>query len=256
MLGGYLAGSSPLDSAVVRAAAVVLLIVSFGNVVNDCADVDVDSHAKPDRPLPSGAFSVRQAHWLAAALTVASLCIATTLGVLAVELALGAILLAGAYSWALKDTLLLGNAAVAALDASIVFYGALAAGRLSTLVTVIGALTLLHVFGQEVLFNLEDESGDRAAGLRTTATRLGPTRTLAVYRALAVLFIAAVVLPGVMSAVPPQYLYAAIPCIVFPMIGVLATLTLPLTPHKLRRAGWLTRVVWLSGLLPVLMFGR
>jgi 4-hydroxybenzoate polyprenyltransferase len=250
-LGGYLSGASPASQLVVRAAAVVLLIVSFGNVVNDCADVDADTIAKPSRPLPAGTLSKRFAACLACTLAISGVLMATTLHVNATCVAVGAVFLAGAYSWWLKGTLLLGNLAVAILVAGTVLYGGIATGAVPPAVIYTSMLILLYVLAQEVLFTLEDEEGDGLAQVGTTANRLGPARTLTLYRGLTVGMVFVALLPSVLGIAPRVYLYALVPCIIAPTLGVIALLWGRPNPMMVQRAVRLSRVVWLSGFVPM-----
>jgi geranylgeranylglycerol-phosphate geranylgeranyltransferase len=250
-LGGYLAGAGPFSRPVIRGALVVLLIVCFGNVVNDCADVAVDTLAKPSRPLPAGAISMRFATWLAGFLAAGGVLVATTLHVRAVFVAVAAVFVAGAYSWWLKGTLLLGNFAVALLVANTVLYGGIAARLVPPAVIITSALILLFVLVQEVLFTLEDEEWDRLARVGTTANRLGPARTLALHRALGAAIIVVAFLPALLGIAPHAYLYALVPCVIVPTIGVLMLLRGTPSSATVRRAGWLTRLVWISGVVPL-----
>ena len=253
VLGGYLAVPSPDLPVVVRAALVVLSTVCFGNVINDYRDVAADSRMKPDRPLPAGLISLRAAAGIAAALALAALLLAATLAPLLGVVAILAVLLSAGYSYGLKGTLLLGNVAVGVLVAATVLYGALAAGALNVKVGVACALVFVFSVAQEVLFNLGDEEGDRQAGVGTTAARLGPARTLLLYRALMLLFCAIAVATTLLDRVSIAYAVLIVPFMVAPTVGLLVVLRAPITVPKLRRAILLTRAIWLCGAVPLVV---
>ena len=118
------------------------------------------------------------------------------------------ITLSAAYSYRLKNTLLLGNAAVGLLVGAVIVFGAAMAGGVTTAALAAAAMACCYITAQEVLFNLEDEADDRAAGLRTTATRLGVPRAAVLLRALLVVFIAVAMVPCAWLAASPRYALA------------------------------------------------
>ncbi len=76
-----------------------LLMRSAGCVMNDLADRNFDAHVKrtKDRPLAAGLVSVKEALWLAAALTLAAFCLVLALNRFAVALSFVALALAASY---------------------------------------------------------------------------------------------------------------------------------------------------------------
>ncbi len=76
-----------------------LLMRSAGCVMNDLADRKFDAHVKRtrERPLAAGLVSVKEALWLAVALTLAAFCLVLTLNRFAIELSFAALALAASY---------------------------------------------------------------------------------------------------------------------------------------------------------------
>ena len=76
-----------------------LLMRSAGCVMNDLADRNFDAHVKrtKDRPIAAGLVSVKEALWLAAALTAASFALVLTLNRLTIMLSFAALALAATY---------------------------------------------------------------------------------------------------------------------------------------------------------------
>ncbi len=76
-----------------------LLMRSAGCVMNDLADRNFDAHVKRtrDRPLAAGRVSVKEALWLAAALTLAAFCLVLALNRFAIGLSFVALALAASY---------------------------------------------------------------------------------------------------------------------------------------------------------------
>ena len=76
-----------------------LLMRSAGCVMNDLADRNFDAHVKrtKDRPIAAGLVSVKEALWLASALTAASFALVLTLNRLTIMLSFAALALAATY---------------------------------------------------------------------------------------------------------------------------------------------------------------
>ncbi len=250
-LGAYLASDLKgiVAQPVLLAAMVVLLSVACGNVINDFRDAAADAVAKPERPIPSGRIPRRIAGWMAVALGVGSIAIASRLGTTLMVFAACTVVLGVAYSYLLKEIPLLGNASVGVLCGAILVYGGLAAGGLTPAVVVSCVMTGLFVFAQEIFYTVEDEPGDRATGVRTAATTFGTANSLRIFKALTVLFVGAAVSPWFLGLAPTRYLYAVIVCTIAPTIGVVVLLNGSPGERTIRRASRLTRVVWLSSIV-------
>jgi geranylgeranylglycerol-phosphate geranylgeranyltransferase len=254
LLGAHL-GASPsrLASAPVWAAAcVVALVTGFGFVINDCCDVTVDALGKPDRPLPSGRISPGAAAAFAWVLACCAVLLAAMLGRDATLFAAGAVALSAAYSYRLKSTLLLGNAAVGLLVAAVIVFAAVVAGGgVTGAVIAAAAMAWSYITAQEVLFNLEDEAEDRTAGLRTTATQLGVARTAVLLRVLLVTFVVVALLPCVRPTTSPFYAGALAVCTLLPVAALLWLLRSPLSRAAIARAARWSRLVWLTSFVPL-----
>lgn len=255
LVGAYLGGGwqSLATTEVARAALLVLLLVAFAFTINDYCDAPADQLSKPERPIPAGRASRRAAGLLGLALIPAALAVALTLNLWIVLLGLGCLALSAVYSYRLKTTVLLGNATVALLGASVPFFGALAIAVPTPAVWIAGSLTFLYLLAQEVLYTLEDVKGDRCAGLCTTATWLGEIPTLRLYQALALVFVAASPLPWIIGVASDRYLYALLPCTVLPTLAVVIALAVRFTDSVMRLAVNGVWCVWFSSLLPIVL---
>lgn len=253
MLGGYIAGAPLLTDAVLGAALMILCVVCFANVVNDHADAAIDAIAKPHRPIPAGECSAKSATLLATGLAIVATGIAFTISPELGCIAIVMLVLSGAYSWWLKGTLLLGNGVIALLVGSTVVCGALAWGQVTAPVLTASVLIALYVLGQEVLFNLEDEPGDRAGGVNTTAARLNTSRTLLLYRVLLLAFMLVALVPALRGVASVAYLIATIVCVAIPVLTQLALMAGSLDAAKIARAAQLSRIMWFTGIVPLVL---
>lgn len=159
---------------------VVLFITAAGNVINDYYDADIDAINKPERPIPSGAISRRQALGYAAGLFLAGNLLAFACAPLPLTLiATFNSLLLWLYAAYLKTTPLFGNLSVAYLASSIFLFGGALQGTEGILSTLpVAGATFGVMLARELVKDGEDIPGDEAHGARTFPIRYGLRLTL------------------------------------------------------------------------------
>ena len=157
------------EVVVVGKLVLLMLVLAFGNVVNDIVDQDADRMGKAGRPLPSGRVSTPQASRLAAALLAGALGITlvTTPGQLLFVAVMAGV--AALYTVFLKRVPLLGNAVFAGQCGATLVFGAQAAGGVSRLTVAAALLVAVGILCVEVAKTVEDDGADRAVGIRTVA---------------------------------------------------------------------------------------
>ena len=124
-VGGYVAGTEAWGD-IIMACMATLLIAGSANAWNDYLDVEIDRVNQPQRPLPAGLISLRQAKIFSFALAGLSLFLAAFINLPAFLIVLASNTLLYFYSIRLKSTVLMGNATVAtisALAAVFAFFG-------------------------------------------------------------------------------------------------------------------------------------
>ncbi len=184
-------GNVPSVSEAVFGFLTASLLLAGTMVLNDIQDVQIDKVNSPDRPLPSGRVSIREAYVLSITLSGLAIISSIVLGALPLLTVLVALALMAYYNTRGKKTGLLGNAVVSFNVALPFFFGGLAVNNLRPLLFVFFLLAFLANMAREVAKGIADVEGDRAKGVRTVAVTLGP-RTAS--RITAVLFVIAVVL--------------------------------------------------------------
>ncbi len=256
-LGAYLSVGArfTLTPLTALAAMIVAVVVAFGFVINDYADADIDRLTKPERPIPSGAVSRPQAAALARLLVVL-----TAVLILFTPIALQAITilnlaLTAAYALALKRTVLIGNATVALLNASILVFGGLAAGGVSAVVWAVAGMSFLYTLAQEVLYTVDDVDGDARAGIVTTAVYFGVEPALRLFRVLIGLALLCAAAPAVVAGVTPLYLAALLVCVALPVGLFILPRTWRYEPRAVHRACAAMKVVRVASLAPLILLG-
>lgn len=197
LAGGWIAlGAIALPKLLLFATLSGLGLGAAGNATNDLQDIVADRVNAPGRhPLAAGTLGPEIAHtaiWLGIVLGLGGAALVSGRQVLVAVLALLVML---GYSPLLKRHGLPGNIAVAAVGGLPLFYGALAVGRPGAGIVPWVLAAWLHL-ARELVKDLEDEAGDRAAGRRTLPVRIGLARaTRIAIGACVVFFPLALVLP-------------------------------------------------------------
>ncbi len=202
---GVLAGAVALNiiatTPIIVAILSACMIAAAGYAINDYFDIEIDKINKPNRPIPSGRVSPREALVLSYTLFIAGVLIALPVGLITALFALMNAILMYYYSKTLKRVGLIGNITVAFSTSATLFYGALAVaewlGRINILWKVVPLVLMVFTLtlAREIVKGVEDYIGDSAAGVRTLAVTKGVDFALKVSAILTVI----AVLLGILS---------------------------------------------------------
>lgn len=206
-LSSYYPGPFPfLDVAVVF--FVVFFVSGAGNAINDFFDIKIDSINRPERPIPSGRVSAKEALYFSYLLFALGTVLAFSINPVCGFIALFNSLLLIFYAKTLKSTPLLGNLSIGYLTGSTFLFGASVFGvkGLETLF-VLFLLAALAITAREIVKDIEDMEGDRQEGADTLPLRIGAKK--AGYLAVLIGFLAVLLspLPYFMSILGMRYLY-------------------------------------------------
>jgi geranylgeranylglycerol-phosphate geranylgeranyltransferase len=169
------------------------LLLAGAMVFNDIQDIQVDIVNSPERPLPSGKVTIREAYVFSTVLSILAIVSSAILGVWTLATALVALGFMSYYSTRGKKTGLLGNAVVSFNVALPFLFGGLAVvgTNLRPLLFIFFLLAFLANTAREVAKGIPDVEGDKVKGIKTVAVRSGIKSAAKV---TAVLFVAAVLL--------------------------------------------------------------
>lgn len=104
--GWFIAGGTALSPQLGLGVAAAALFIMAGMALNDVADAQVDARERPDRPIPSGAVSLKAAWSLSLGMMAAGLLLVTYANPLSLVPALGLCAAIFLYNFALKSTAL------------------------------------------------------------------------------------------------------------------------------------------------------
>jgi geranylgeranylglycerol-phosphate geranylgeranyltransferase len=146
------------------------------------------------------------------------------------------------YAFRLKGTPLAGNVMVSALVAYALLFGSLGAPHFTHLL-IPAVLAMLLNFCREIIKDVQDAPGDRAAGISTTAV-LGEKAVRRIIYGCSIVYFALLFVPALLGHFGIVY------------AGVVAATALPLSflrLRKLHRPDWPTQCASISTLLKIEM---
>ncbi len=254
IVASVLAGGDEDEAvAMVLAACAGIAVAAGANAINDRFDVEIDRVNRPDRPIPRGALTERDATltWGTSA-GVAAICSATV-GSWPFAIVVGSIVLLYFYSRSLKAMPLVGNLVVAGMTGLAFVYGASAVGSIQA-----GIVPALFAFfanlAREVVKDVEDRDGDSKANAATLPVRYGVRPARIVTSVSLILLILITLVVGTRDLYRPAFLP-----IVLVADAIMAFVAVAVwrndTPAHMRMLSSLLKVAMVVGLVAI-WFGR
>ncbi|MCC7272477.1 MAG: UbiA family prenyltransferase [Alphaproteobacteria bacterium] len=206
LLGARLAASPTEPVTLVLVAVTVALATAGGNALNDVHDREIDAVNRADRPIPSGAIGVIPATVTAVASLLLAILGAALLSPWCLAICLVNCGLLAAYARFSKRLGAAKSVIVGGLVGSAVLYGAVRPERVTLAMTALAACAVLATVAREIVKDVEDIAGDRAAGARTLPIVIGARRSRRIADAALVLAVAVAFVPLLAGIVNDRYL--------------------------------------------------
>ncbi len=195
------------------AAVSVFFITAAGNTLNDYLDRKGDAVNHPERPIPAGEISARDAQTFAVILFVIPIPLSAFINPEALGLVLLNTVLLVAYEKEYKGRGLSGNLMISYLVASIFLFAGLSVynGQSEPLmrITILASLAFLTTLAREITKDIEDVRGD--ADRVTLPMRVGVPRAHGVAAGALLLAVVLSALPAVLGVLHLAYLVVVIP---------------------------------------------
>ncbi|MEW6050571.1 MAG: UbiA family prenyltransferase [Candidatus Zixiibacteriota bacterium] len=225
LIGVHLGGAMVLSAAGLFAALGTFLVCAAGNTHNDILDIDIDRISHPNRVLVQGVVSTRLAITVVIICDLAAVALASLVNAAVLFMALGAILLLLIYNSLLKRMPGAGNLIIAALAGLTILAGGVVATTLDEIAwfrLLAGALFafLVHLV-REIVKDILDIPGDKAAGVRTLPQLIGTPAALAICLGLGILLVAATVVPVLANWFNWYFAVIVLVLIDLPLLGML-----------------------------------
>lgn len=167
-----------IDISIILGTIAVFLATGGGNVINDYFDYKIDAINKPERPIPSGRISLKNAKIYSILLFVLAIFIGIIISYLANSVFPGLIVILSSflmyyYAQTLKTVPLIGNIAISLLTASCFIFAGVIIGMKTSSMEIIytsfylGFFAFLMTMAREITKDMEDIEGDELEGART-----------------------------------------------------------------------------------------
>ena len=153
-----------------------MLVAAAGNIINDIFDLEIDKINKPNRSLPAGETTKRNAIIFYLLFSVSAIMISSLINIAAIVIVTVTSLLLFFYSFKLKAVPLIGNLTVAVCTGLAFIYGGVAVGnwKLGIIPAVFAFLINLI---RELLKDIEDLEGDLKNKVITFPGKYGIDKT-------------------------------------------------------------------------------
>ncbi|MCW4022814.1 MAG: geranylgeranylglycerol-phosphate geranylgeranyltransferase [Candidatus Bathyarchaeota archaeon] len=179
-------------------------------VVNDYYDRKIDAINEPNRPIPRGDVSPKQALVYALVLTIIGFVAAYLTNMSSLVVAVVASIISIAYITKGKGTGLPGNFLVSATVVIPFIYGGLAVGELQTSTLLFVAIVFFSNTGREITKGIVDVEGDRSHNIKTVAVAFGEKTAAIVATAFSLIAVGLSPLPWLWGLVSDWFIPAVI----------------------------------------------
>jgi len=182
------------------------LILMSGNAVNDVFDIEADKVNRPQRPLPRGDLSVRQAFAISLMLAGLALILAFFVNLRCFLVALFYAVMFFVYAVWLKPTGLPGNIVVSSGTGMSFIFGSFTIDWFLPLTALFATCAFILNLGREIVKGAEDLEGDRVRNCKTIAMRYGLRAAGLAVVTLYVALLPLSLMPFLLGYVGPAYL--------------------------------------------------
>ncbi|MDM7924611.1 MAG: geranylgeranylglycerol-phosphate geranylgeranyltransferase [bacterium] len=255
LVGGIVSGVDLKWMPLLLAAVSGVCMGAGANAINDYYDLEIDRINKPNRPLPAGLLTRRDARIFATAAFLAGIAVAAFINRACFSVALVSAVLLVLYSRSLKKTVLLGNLTVAFMLGLALVYGGLAVGGIRN-AAVVGLFSFLYNLAREVLKDADDMEGDRTQGADTFPIRYGIRASLVLVTVVLLLLVAATFLPYGLGWFSRTYLWIVAVGVDAAVFGFIISMWRKPQPGHLGRIAVWMKADMLAGLAAVFFGGN
>jgi len=200
--------------------------------INDYYDREIDAINEPNRPIPRGDVSPKEALMFAVALSTIGLIAAFETNMPSLIVAVTALIISITYITKGKGTGLPGNFLVSATVVIPFIYGGLTVGQIETSTLLFVAIAFLSNTGREVTKGIVDVEGDRSHKIRTIAVTYGERTAAAAAVVFSFLAVCLSPLPWLWELVSDWFL----PPVILTDIGMLVSSILLLRNYSRKNA--------------------
>ncbi|MHA2039311.1 MAG: geranylgeranylglycerol-phosphate geranylgeranyltransferase, partial [Promethearchaeota archaeon] len=177
-------------------------IAASGNIINDYYDIEIDKVNRPDRPIPRGAISLKQARnlWIITAVIGIGLAILHSFlfQIFCINIIIVVLMVFIGWLYAAwgKKSGFIGNIIVSASFSIGLIYGAvLNNSNVPYYIYFFFSAAFFGLLSREIIKGCEDIEGDKLEGVKTLAIRIGTKKSTYIAMIFAVLAMISYILP-------------------------------------------------------------
>ncbi len=230
------------------------LTASAGNVINDYFDISIDRINRPERILPKGKLTLREALVFYFFLTIIALLLSAFIGIIALLEVFFAASLLFFYSYKMKKIPLIGNFVIAFLTGFAFIYGAIAVNNVRAAI-IPAMFAFLINFIREIIKDMEDIEGDRQQGINTYPAVYGFKKTKTIIVFITIVLIILTVFPFVSKLYAIEYFLIVMVFVNPLLVYILKSLFADDSVKNLNKLSNLLKFNMVIGLIAI-FFGR
>ncbi len=161
---------------IVLAGLSAAFVAASGNIINDYFDFEIDKINRPNRPIPSGVITRKEAVLYYLILSFVAILISYLVSFQAVSVVVLTLILLYFYSYLLKSIPLVGNVLVAFCTAFAFIYGGIVVGNINAAFIPAVFAFLINLI-REIIKDIEDLDGDKENNVITFPSKYGLEKT-------------------------------------------------------------------------------
>ncbi len=236
----------------VLAAGITGLVAGGANAINDFFDVEIDRINRPERPLPAGLLTSKQAITISICFFLLALLFAVQISLVVFLIVLGAQGLLVLYSAFLKQTAVWGNITVSFSTGLTFLFGGMVAGHVAPAVLP-AIFAFLINWAREIVKDIEDIPGDKKLQARTLPIVYGVPVARIMIAAILLALMAVTILAFALGFYGPGY-FAVVMVLVNPLLFWLIIKLWPMPDSLgLRRTSLLLKTAMVLGLVAIVL---
>jgi len=222
--------------------------------INDYYDREIDAINEPNRPIPRGNVSPKDALIFAVVLSIIGFIAAFETNMPSLMVAVIALIISITYITKGKGTGLPGNFLVSATVVIPFIYGGLAVGQIETSTLLFVAIAFLSNTGREVTKGIVDVEGDRSHNIKTIAVTYGERTAAAAATVFSFLAVCLSPLPWLWGLVSDWFL----PPVILTDIGMLVSSIMLLRNYSRKNAKRIKNLslIWFTTGLLAFILGK
>lgn len=228
------------------------IVTGGGNVINDYFDYEIDKINRPNRPLPLGLISRKEALSIYFVLSVLSI-------LLSIQISIGAFIIVSVtnvllylYSVALKKIPLIGNLVVSTCTSLAFIYGGIVVGNIYAAIIPAVFAFLVNLI-REIIKDIEDIDGDKNNRLETYPIKYGIEKSKTFLIALLIFLFIATSIPILFRLYKIEYFIIVMFFVNLPLIYFMREIASEQFLNNISKLSSLIKLTMIFGLIAIFL---